>query len=83
MEHIVSGCKDCPMYNSDSEYGDRCNHPDNFEYCEPLEHKIGKNIPDDVYTSGEEFMRTRTNWKKLSPDWCPLNKEPITIIKKQ
>lgn len=66
MEQIVTGCKDCPMFNL--EYDDRfgastsCNHPNHESLTVEDIDLTEKNIP-------------------ITPDWCPLNKEPITIIK--
>lgn len=54
MEHIVTGCRDCPF-----EY-------DGIVCCHP-------------YTEEDTIILKEG---ELSPDWCPLIKEPITIIKK-
>lgn len=68
MEHIVTGCKDCPMffYNVDDRYGDEtdCLHPNAIQQI------LVQNIDLDKQNN------------PITPDWCPLNKEPITIIKK-
>jgi hypothetical protein len=68
MEHVVTGCKDCPLYqsNHDDRYGreTKCNHPAAPE--QPLVENI------DVDAMGNP----------ITPDFCPLNSEPLTILKK-
>ncbi len=70
MEHIVTGCTDCPMYNDGQryEFAHYCKHPEspqkvNYFIAEPK-------IKVD-YIEGRPIVTT--------PDFCPLKKEPITI----
>jgi len=83
MEHIVTGCKDCPLYKDgvNYEYAHYCNHPKspqtvNLFTAEP---KIELTAEQKKRESGYEY----TVVHPVTPDWCPLNSEPITIIKKQ
>ena len=61
MEHIVTGCRDCPMFNID----EFC------EYPQPAVH----NIPIKWNTESDSGK----DWFHITPDWCPLKKQPITI----
>ncbi len=65
MEHLVKGCEDCPLNSNDREYGDACMHPS------VKEGNNGKALPEDA----------ENGYVTITPDWCPLNSEPITIIK--
>ena len=74
MEHNVTGCRDCPFYNDgqDYEFAHYCNHPKspqevNRFYSEP---KI-----EIVYEKVGEYNKQ----VPVTPDFCPLKKEPITI----
>ena len=62
MEHKVTGCKDCPMCNSQSDGWDN-EYICNYNLSLPEENDF--EIKD----------------KEVTPDWCPLNKQPITIVK--
>lgn len=68
MEQIVTGCSDCSFeYNcSDGWSNSECRHPKG-DFRELTYLKDGATYE---YKDGE------------SPDWCPLNSEPITLIKK-
>lgn len=65
MNHEVTGCLDCCLYDSDWSV---CNHP-----------SIEKNNKVEMEGSGEDLSYIEV---PVTPLWCPLNKEPITIIKK-
>lgn len=84
MEHIVSGCFNCPMLNNDREYGDRCHHPDLLDIVQSgrFNTYLGKPIPDDCYIDLNDFNKDSI-WGISTPEWCPLNSEPITITKEQ
>lgn len=71
MEYIVTGCKDCPFFNDghDYEYRVICQHPYSKACRIVVDEKMEWGIPQE-----ERFM-------PITPDWCPLNKESITIIK--
>lgn len=85
MEHIVTGCKDCPFYNDGVryEYAHFCNHPSSPQEVNTFmaEPKI------ELYGVKEKFKEKNgydyTATYPTTPDWCPLNSEPITIIKQQ
>lgn len=65
MEHIVTGCQNCPFNSNDREYGDACLHPS----CDSG--MYGRKLPEDPDNA----------YATITPDWCPLILEPITIIK--
>jgi len=66
MEHKVTGCIDCPFNSNDREYGDACQHPEVYEG--ETRYRV---LPEDP----------ENDYQTITPDWCPLDKEPITIIK--
>ena len=70
MEHIVTGCSDCPFeYNRLDGFSDsECRHP-------KIHSKELTELIDGVTHTFEEDGE--------SPDWCPIKKEPITISIKQ
>lgn len=75
MEHNVIGCIDCPMFYMDNNerYGIEtyCNHPHHKTITiEDIHTEIDKT---NNIVAGERVP--------ITPNWCPLNKEPITIIK--
>lgn len=118
MEHIVAGCKDCPLFDSTgSEYGLYCHHPERpakiLEYngipgisgwpeasiykeekeaitkqyrVDGQTHIVRVKGPSISYNPGD-FVITEyeieddKDYNPVTPDWCPLNKEPIIIIK--
>lgn len=74
----VSGCSDCPMFDDGHryEYELICNHP-----------SAPNQFSDPVYPEREVFRiemddsgdgPTYIEWV-VTPDWCPLKKEPLTI----
>lgn len=109
MEQIVTGCYDCPFFDSaDGEFDRWCNHPKRvfnvFEkvvvngrleakFCEGelKDMLIAKHFEEReqnmIYLDGNNYivsnMPIKSEEKENAPDWCPLNKEQITIIKKQ
>jgi len=74
MNVKVTGCEGCPMLNREWEdvsgYKYTCNHPN----------APSEDIETDSSGSGEEVDLSYVEWL-VTPDWCPLNKEPITIEK--
>lgn len=66
MEYKITGCLDCPLNSKDVEYGDACRHPSVRD-----ENGMDRVLPKDA----------NNRYETITPDWCPLNKEPITIIK--
>lgn len=65
METIVTGCKDCPLNSNDREYGDSCRHPS------VKDGEYDRSLPTD----------SENGYETITPDWCPLNTESITISK--
>ena len=63
MKHLVTGCIDCPMY--ELHHDDRWGEESNCNH--PL-HK--KTTVEDVLL---------VNDHPVTPTWCPLKSEPITI----
>lgn len=68
MEQIVTGCKDCPLNSNDREYGDACQHPSVWK-GEVKE----RALPED----------NNNGYETITPFWCPLKKESITITMQQ
>ena len=90
----VTGCSNCPFFNngSDFEYNSMCQHPISKKLAiEENERILGK---EKSYL-GYEYMILEIEELKeevptsiwgtykspITPNWCPLNKEPITIEK--
>ena len=118
MEHIVTGCKDCPLFDDNGdEYGTYCHHPkrkfsvdvsvsgdekidgsciksilvseSEYEYYDnevqrrrllPIEEE--EKLPWMAIHINNEPIEDDENYNPITPDWCPLNKESITITKK-
>lgn len=81
MELIVKGCSDCPMFNNGAnfEYEAICQHPAApNQFYEPLYPKK-EVFRIEIESSGEDL--SYIEWP-VTPDWCPIVKEPITISKK-
>ena len=84
MEHIVTGCKDCPMFDNgaDYEYECSCLHP-------KAPRQFSEYGDSDELIDAIQQIEVEEDWSKkqhhipVTPEWCPLNTEPITIIKKQ
>ncbi len=82
MEQIVTGCEDCPMFDDGrNEYRLICNHPNApNQYYQPLHPELEvKNIEIEDSGTVEDLDYIES---VITPDWCPLIIEPITIIKK-
>lgn len=82
MEQVVTGCKDCPMFDDGHrhEYELICNHPNapnQFHIPLEPEKEVFRIEMDD---SGYDM--SYIEWV-VTPDWCPLKKEPITITIKE
>jgi len=79
MEHKVTGCEDCPMFEQQDIM--LCNHPKaSYQLPTPLNPiPEGKPIEMDSSGSGEEIDLDYVEWV-VTPEWCPLKKEPITIM---
>lgn len=118
MEQVVTGCLDCPLYDTTgTEYGIYCHHPkrpfevnvhvtgdekidgscikeilvleSEKEKYEMESHRRGLLSQQDL--EKEPWMSIRIinepidndeNYNPITPDWCPLNSEPLTITKK-
>ena len=70
MNTKVTGCRDCPFYNDGQryEFAHYCNHPDS--------------IQDVGYFKSEPEIkceRIDNETVPITPEWCPLKKESITI----
>ncbi|HEY6438306.1 MAG TPA: hypothetical protein VIY47_17090 [Ignavibacteriaceae bacterium] len=109
MEQIVTGCDNCPFYDSEFvRYHPGCRHisaPKIIGYYKGghfYHFPDGKWTEDDVLEilrlyplqetatldyKGESIwiegleIEENENYKPITPDWCPIQKEPITIIK--
>lgn len=66
METTVTGCKDCPLV---AEIG-------SGHYCQ---HPIHKDT-NGLYSFIHQDYESEDN-VLVTPEWCPLNSEPITISK--
>lgn len=117
MEHTVTGCIDCPLYDSaQGEYNRWCHHPDRpirvlrYDGTPGVWNWPEAELPKEVFDTIRkengfgllDFLKKYENdndvhlridepgieddpedhYSPITPDWCPLNKEPITIIKK-
>ena len=82
MEHIVTGCKDCPFLLENNEGSDFCRHPtmDKWLGVHGDHHRDEDNDKNVIET--DSSSSNGQDWFPITPDWCPLNKEAITIIKK-
>lgn len=79
MEHSVKGCIDCPMFeNYDNFTGSYCHHPgapfDPDLECAWVDKEDN---PDYGPPKGDEHWPEM--YLPITPDWCPLLKESITI----
>ncbi len=70
MEKIVSGCDNCPMY--EGNYPFNCQHPSNHDKRPKTRMEWHRTDPND------EWPATGT-LHPITPDWCPLITEPLTI----
>ena len=85
MEFLVTGCKDCPMLDSGAhhEYQCFCMHPKSPKQF--LDREDYENYEKERHTISQ--IEVDEDWDRkpfhipITPDWCPLNKESITIIK--
>ena len=83
-EHAVTGCVDCPMFNDGQkyEYEATCKHPlapPQFFDRDNQDAKMGDVKRIEIGESGEYWTKS-FYYFPITPDWCPLKKEPITII---
>jgi hypothetical protein len=69
MEQVVTGCKDCPMYSVDDSNDSLIV----YNYCHHRSHA--------TVTVQDIDLDKESN--PITPDWCPLKREPITITFKQ
>jgi len=117
MELIVTGCVDCPFFDTTgSEYGVYCHHPkrkfsvdvcvsgdekidgscvkripvleSEYEYYDKEAHRRGllsrkelEKLPWVSIHINNEPIKDDENYNPITPDWCPLFIEPITITK--
>lgn len=84
MEHIVTECENCPMFYDGRDSGDYdrliCNHPKaKWQTPTPLE-PIPEVEPIEIDSSGDEM--SYIEWV-VTPEWCPLKEQPISIILKK
>jgi len=81
----VTGCKDCPFYNDGVryEYAHYCKHPNSIQKVSSFTSE--PNI--ELYTVQEKFKEQDKYdyWGTypITPDWCPINNESITIQKEK
>ncbi len=77
MKHQVTGCKDCPLFNNGSDYEYRaiCLHP-----LAPRQFYEKEFKDEEVFLIevDEDYSRKPTNIP-VTPTWCPLKQEEITI----
>lgn len=85
METIVNGCRDCKFYNDGVryEYAYYCNHPQS-----PQEVNNFTAEPEIELVTVQEKTKEKDGYDymakyPITPNWCPLKKEPITISIKQ
>jgi len=76
MEQIVTGCEDCPMFEQQEVM--ICNHPKAPNQIPTPLNPTLEIEPIGMDDSGYDL--SYIEWV-VTPDWCPLNKEPITITK--
>lgn len=82
MEINVTGCEDCPMLDSGAEYEYQCfclhpKAPRQFSEIGDSVEQVNEIIQIGV---DEDWDRNPTHIP-ITPKWCPLNTEPITITK--
>ncbi len=82
MEHIVSGCIDCPMLCENNEGEDFCRHPLVDKWLGVKGDHRRNEQEDKNIIETDSTSSNGQNWFPITPEWCPLNSEPITIIKK-
>lgn len=63
MEHTVTGCNDCPLFE---------NYEGSYICVHPSSTKETTYIPRKTEDEGGGMF-------SLAPDWCPLKKESLTI----
>jgi hypothetical protein len=76
-EYIVAGCKACHLvYEYDGEWS--CNHP-SIKHGKRLEQ-----IPHEIKPANNPrgWIINKDGGDPILPKWCPLKKEPITIVHK-
>lgn len=79
----VRGCVDCPLFDDGAnyEYEQICKHPfapHQFYESDKPEIKQ-KDIPRiEIEECGEQWSES-FHYSPITPDWCPLKTEPITI----
>ncbi len=86
MEINVTGCKDCPFYHNgiNYEYAHYCKHPNSIQKISCFasvvaEPKIELYGVQEKFKDKDGYDYTATY--PITPEWCPLNTEPITITK--
>ncbi len=67
MEVKVTGCGDCPMF--------KCSHDDRYGWSTDCGH------PSFEERGVIEEIDIDKYGNPITPENCPLNKEPITIVK--
>lgn len=85
MEHIISGCTNCPLFNDGNnfEYNAICHHPAApHQFYEPGITKDQQKIPTIEIEESDKYLFQEFKRFPTTPNWCPLSKEPITITKK-
>lgn len=67
MEYFVTGCINCPMFKSEND--------ERYGWLTDCGHPSfeGKGVVEEIYIDGAG--------NPITPEKCPLNKEPITITK--
>ena len=82
MEQVVIGCEDCPMYKDgvNYEYSHYCRHPKSPQKVLSFTAEPNIELVSEKKITEAGFDYTVLH--PITPDWCPLNKEQLTIIKK-
>ena len=86
MEKIVTGCSNCPFLQVDGEYGTcDCIHPVAKQRPNVITPWVAENDPSgevNYHHSPGYRLPFDDDEEPITPDWCPLNEEPITICKR-
>ncbi len=75
MEIKITGCKDCIFcyeYDMSSGYGCKIN-----QYKSDELYDINKDM--DEYNKNRKTIKQSKKWQPITPSWCPLKTESITI----
>ena len=83
MEHKVTGCSDCPLYHDGQKYefAHYCGHPNSPQHV-----SLFRSEPEIKLISEQDKFKDKDGYDHykiipITPEFCPLNKELITIKK--